>query len=346
MRVRRANSLALFFCGNDLICENYLTGRRTCLSPAYLPILAGLTDWTPRTGSLEVCATGVDPDALIDALVASHLLVEENSALADRDGDMERHWAWDVDARFFFFSTATTSFDADNERVLDQLQEKAAGMPPPSPFTSRGERTLFLPPAEPLELPLGACLARRRTCRRFQGQLKLQDLATLLDWTWGKRRLVEGGALGDVLLKSSPSGGARHPIEVYVLAQRIEGAAPGTIFHYDVRDHALDRIGAISPDHHLGEICSGQKWVEDAAAVFFMTAIVSRTMWKYQQSHALRVVLMEAGHLGQTFHLACAALGLGPFTSAAFEASQVEALLGIDGIREVPLYLGAAGKPA
>lgn len=345
MRVRRAKSLALFFCGAELICENYLTGRRTSLSPAYLPILAGLTDWASRGEALDGCPSGVDVDLLIDALIAGHLLVEEDSPLADRDGDVERHWAWDVDAKFFFFSTATTSFDADNERVLEQLGKKASESPPPSPFASRGERALVLPPAEPLELPLGACLARRRTCRRFEGPLTLQDLATLLDWTWGKRQLVEGGALGDVLLKSSPSGGARHPIEVYVLAQRIDGLTPGGIFHYDVRDHALDRIGAMLPDERLAEICSGQKWVEDAGAVFLMTAILSRTMWKYQQSHALRVVLMEAGHLGQTFHLACTALGIGPFTSAAFESRKVEELLGIDGVGEVPLYLAAAGNP-
>ena len=336
----------MFFCDDELICENYLTGRRTGLSPAFLPILARLTDWASRGDALGGCPPGIDADALIDALVASHLVVEENSPLANRDGDIEREWAWDVDARFFFFSTAATSFDADNERVLEQLGKKASEQPPPSPFASRGERAVLLPSAEPLEQMLGACLARRRTCRRFDGALRLQDLATLLDWTWGKRRIVEGGALGDVLLKSSPSGGARHPIEVYVVAQRVESLTPGAIFHYDVRDHALDQIGAMAADDRLAEICSGQKWVEDAGAVFFMTAILSRTMWKYQQSHALRVVLMEAGHLGQTFHLACTALSLGPFTSAAFEADRVEELLHIDGVGEVPLYLAAAGNPA
>ena len=68
-------------------------------------------------------------------------------------------------------------------------------------------------------------------------------------------------------------------------------------------------------------------------------------MWKYEHAHALRVLLLDAGHLGQTFHLVCTALGLGPFTSAAFNALQVTEELGLDGIQEVAIYAAAVGWP-
>jgi nitroreductase len=62
-------------------------------------------------------------------------------------------------------------------------------------------------------------------------------------------------------------------------------------------------------------------------------------------ARAYRAILLEAGHLGQTFHLVATALGLGPFTSIAFHDSRLESLLGVDGIDEAALYLAAAGVP-
>jgi SagB-type dehydrogenase family enzyme len=76
-----------------------------------------------------------------------------------------------------------------------------------------------------------------------------------------------------------------------------------------------------------------------------MTAMVSRTMWKYEHSHAYRVLLLDAGHLGQTFHLACTALGLGPLTTAAINGLDVEEALGLDGIKEIVMYAAATGLP-
>jgi SagB-type dehydrogenase family enzyme len=68
-------------------------------------------------------------------------------------------------------------------------------------------------------------------------------------------------------------------------------------------------------------------------------------MWKYGHSHAYRVLLLDAGHLGQTFHLVCTAMGLGPFTTAALDGSAVELALGLDGIREIAVYAGSVGWP-
>jgi hypothetical protein len=55
---------------------------------------------------------------------------------------------------------------------------------------------------------------------------------------------------------------------------------------------------------------------------------------------------LDAGHLGQTFHLVCTSLGLGPFTFAATRNPAVEQALGIDGVNEIVLYTAAVGVPA
>jgi SagB-type dehydrogenase family enzyme len=150
--------------------------------------------------------------------------------------------------------------------------------------------------------------------------------------------------LGEYLFKASPSGGARHPIEVYPVILRVEGVEPG-VYHYSVERHALERIGDVPQAAELVHLCGGQQWIADAAVVFFMTAVVTRSMWKYASSHAYRVVLLDAGHLGQTFHLVCTNIGLAPFTTAAVRGTEIEALVGLDGVSEIVVYAAASGRP-
>lgn len=92
-------------------------------------------------------------------------------------------------------------------------------------------------------------------------------------------------------------------------------------------------------------LCANQVWTRDAAAVCFMTAVVGRSMWKYKQAQAYRVLQLDAGHLGQTFHLVCTALGLAPFTTAATDEPEIERELGIDGVNELAVYAAAFGMP-
>lgn len=53
-----------------------------------------------------------------------------------------------------------------------------------------------------------------------------------------------------------------------------------------------------------------------------MTAVVERSAWNYPNVHAYRVPHLDAGRLGQTFHLVCTELGLGPFTFATRNARE------------------------
>jgi SagB-type dehydrogenase family enzyme len=77
-----------------------------------------------------------------------------------------------------------------------------------------------------------------------------------------------------------------------------------------------------------------------------MTAVVARTMWKYPHPRAYRVVLLDAGHLAQTFCLTATRMGLAPFTTAALKDSLIEKDLGIDGVSESVLYVAGVGEPA
>ena len=193
---------------------------------------------------------------------------------------------------------------------------------------------------------LGRALDARRTVRDFSRRpVPLEDLAILVRGTWGQTGWLDGGALGPLVIKRSPSAGALHPIECYVFAFNVSGLAQG-LYHYDVASGGLRLLRRGDFRAAAVAAASGQRWVGRAAFVCIMTAMFSRTLWKYDDEVAFKVLWLDAGHLAQTFCLLATSRGLGPFTTAAIQDSYIEKLIGLDGVAEFPVYLCGAGMPA
>lgn len=299
-------------------------------------------------GILDALTEPAAVDALAPAkkLVEQDLLVVEGSDLDVADAAVDT-WKWRQDARFFHFSTQHAVFETSVSKQGEDLRARAAAVPPPSPFKSYdvADRVALdeAPPAAGHDV--WDVLARRRTVRELiREPITFRQLSAVVRWTWGASRVVEDPGVGTHLLKTSPSGGARHPIEVYPLVMRVEGVRPG-IYHYAVETNELELLREGYLEDLAMEICAGQPWIGDSAVVFFMTAVLERSMWKYDHSRTYRILLMDAGHLGQTFHLVCTALGLGPLTTAATNDLLLQEVLGIDGAAEIPLYVAAVGRP-
>lgn len=192
---------------------------------------------------------------------------------------------------------------------------------------------------------LRGVLQARRTVREFsRSPVPFQAFSEILRGTWGISGYLHAGALGRLLAKTSPSAGARHPIECYVLAWNVVDLRPG-LYHYDIGSDELRRLKSGDLRQTAVKAASGQRYVAGAAFFCIMTAVFARTLWKYELENAYRVVWLDAGHLVQTFCLLATSLGLGPFQTAAIQDSYVEKLLGIDGVKEFPVYLCGAGVP-
>jgi hypothetical protein len=76
-----------------------------------------------------------------------------------------------------------------------------------------------------------------------------------------------------------------------------------------------------------------------------MCPVFTRATWRGPGNRAYRTALIDAGHLGSTFALVSTALGLSPFTTMAFNEKGMENLLGLDGVRECPIYVAGVGIP-
>jgi SagB-type dehydrogenase family enzyme len=184
----------------------------------------------------------------------------------------------------------------------------------------------------------------RRTWRRYSPQpVTLDELAAILALSAGVQHWVDGGDV-TIPLKTSPSGGARHATECYVVARDVKGLRKG-IYHYAPARHALTRIGKAVSIRRMQSYVPGSEYFAKASAMVFFTAVFARILWRYPYARAYRAALIESGHVCQTFLLAATKLGLAPFSVMALADSAIERDLGIDGISESVLYAAGVGRP-
>jgi SagB-type dehydrogenase family enzyme len=190
-------------------------------------------------------------------------------------------------------------------------------------------------------------LLGRRTWRGFgRRAISRKHLGALLHLTFGAQMSGTAASGAEVLFKTSPSGGARHPIEAYVMVLHAAGIKPG-IYHYAPRTGRLHIVRRGATRAEAVDYLAGQTWFGGAAAIVFMTAVLPRVWWRYDHPRAYRAVLLEAGHVCQTFCLAATWLGLAPFCTMALEDSRIERELGVDGVEEVLVYAAGVGsRPA
>lgn len=162
----------------------------------------------------------------------------------------------------------------------------------------------------------------------------------------GMEELAPGAV---ALKKSRPSGGGLHPIEAYVIVQRVDGLAPG-LYHCNVRAHALDRLRQLKPGA-LRELSvtavAGQKYFADVPAMVVMAARFERSMWKYRNHPKVyRAILLEAGRISQNLHLTATEMNLGAFVTAAINEVEIEQAFGLEPMAEGPLCVCGFGARA
>jgi SagB-type dehydrogenase family enzyme len=346
---RRSPFLVSYWSGGDLIFENYATGKGTTAAPLTTEVLHHFSDWL-SIDTLEQRLPQFSPASLRAAVaqLERHSLLQRSGRKPDpleRSMEMWKHW--NPAAGFFHFTGRDLPFTANlvrTHRYMKELTHEKA-MPLPVKRYPRAAKTRLLAERETGEFP--RVLTSRRTWRRFApGRLSFADLSTLLGLTFGVREWADVPPLGKFAVKTSPSGGALHPIEAYLVVREVE-SVPAGIYHYDASRHQLERLRRGMTRNRMSDYVVGQRWLSDACAFVVMTGVFTRTQWKYRYPRAYRVVLTEAGHLCQTFCLTATWLGLAPFCTMALADSMIDRDLGIDGVAEGSLYVAGVGiRPA
>lgn len=347
VRFRRSPHIVSFWRDRRLVFHNYASGSRVHGDPLVCELLDQFGDWrtlasvTKGRPRDEARAIG----AIVNELGRKSMLERSDRVASPSDRAMSAWSRWNPEAGFFHFSTKDTVYETDVTAAEQGLRRQARQRPMPRPVKAYRAAPKVPLPRAASEGELARVLRERRTWRHFSRRaLDLSSLSTLLELTWGVQQWRSVRGQGRVALKTSPSGGARHPIEAYVLALRVNGLPRG-LYHYRADRHVLERLAEGSTSRQAIRYCGGQAWYGPAAALVIMTAVFSREQWRYRTARAYRAVLLDAGHLCQTFCLLATSLGLAPFSTMAIAESLVERDLGIDGISESAMYVAGVGTP-
>ena len=348
--MRRTRHLALVEPGDGasptVPVRSLLTNRVHNLTLAKLGELLAFSarDWTWQV------------DRSATSLAERGLLVSDEPGdpfepLRRRDAELSE-LGWHPAAAAFHLATL---WDRPKLRIARRNQPRSPvrqppATAPPTPFYTRGGDRLELPAAS-REGELRRLLDARRTVRSFDTEqpVTASELATLLDAVWGAHARTPL-AFGDTALrKTSPSGGGLHPVEVYPVVCRVGGVPPG-VYHYLAGERTLERLSSRDEEACAGLLersTAGQWYLADADVGFVMTARFARSFWKYRHHEkAFRTILLDAGHLSQTFYLACVELGLGAYVTAALDDGELSRALNLDPLFEAPVALCGCGRPA
>jgi SagB-type dehydrogenase family enzyme len=201
-------------------------------------------------------------------------------------------------------------------------------------------RRLDLPKFGKMEtLSVMEAVAARKSVRLYSGEPMTAETLSFLLWASGGAGRIERGHV----FRTAPSAGALYPVETYLVIQSVSGIDPG-VYHYSVREHALEEIRLGQYGHDITQAALGQKMCLNAAAVFIWTAIFYRSKWKYKE-RAYRYIYLDAGHIAENLALAAVSVGLGTCQIGALFDSEVNDIVGVDGKEESVVYMSVVGHP-
>ncbi|MBV7534729.1 putative peptide maturation dehydrogenase [Duganella sp. sic0402] len=237
---------------------------------------------------------------------------------------------------------------------FDLLQAEY-GPPPPTTLEFGTEDHDVVLPA-PADGTLDKVLLNRYTCRNFDpdASLPLALAARLLQRTFGaqEQRLMSPTATAPgalALKKTSPSGGSLHPMEAYILVQRVDGVSPG-LYHYHPVRHVLQPLRTLDAEQAYKlafDAVANQHWFANAPMLVVMAARVERNFWKYRKhAKSYRALTLDAGHLSQTFYLLATEAGVSAFITAAINEIKVEQALGLDPLKHAVIAICGCGYAA
>lgn len=207
---------------------------------------------------------------------------------------------------------------------------------------------------EKMSVPFATVWSAYTHCNRLSavGQIDRGTIVDLCAIVFGQlrvRRKTIDGLPRDLLRKTSPSGGARHPTEGYVAAITVDGLEPG-FYHFAVGRRTLDLVAPLPPSPPMAMDmlfqgpyrCRSRHGFEPRAIVIF-SSMFERNMYRYREPRTFRTVFLDVGHLTATLEIVAASMGIRCYPHHGVDDSAVEDILRLRGLEEGVIYAAALG---
>ncbi|MFD0722784.1 thiopeptide-type bacteriocin biosynthesis protein [Streptomyces globosus] len=230
--------------------------------------------------------------------------------------------------------------------------------PPALPGGRRVDGEVPLPAAPLPQVSLGGALRGRRSARgALTGPLDAAELGGVL-WhahapSHESRRVLADGTERKLRHRPYPSAGALYSVRVRLLAWDVAGLPPGT-YHCAPERRSLVRLGPAPEVEAVKELSSYLARPEgdpdavgiDAAPAVLAVHLDLQLLRGRYGLRALRLGLLEAGHLAQVLQLTAGAFGLATIPLGGLQDDLAHELLGLDDLDEPVQYLLPLGRPA
>lgn len=185
------------------------------------------------------------------------------------------------------------------------------------------------------KVSLEKAIFERRSVREFRdAPLTLAEVTQLL---WAAQ-----GTTSPSGFRTVPSAGALYPLEIFVLAGKVDGLSPG-VYRYAPKNHELTLTREGDRRADLCAAALNQASIRMAPAVLVISAVYGRTTGKYGE-RGIRYVHMESGNASQNISLEAVSLGLGTVVIGAFDDNAVKSVVGMG--EEEPLLIMPVGRPS
>jgi SagB-type dehydrogenase family enzyme len=184
---------------------------------------------------------------------------------------------------------------------------------------------------------LESLLKKRQTQREFSQQvLDYKVLSHILFYSAG----IKPDSRDDIdsAKRMYPSAGARYPVEVYIVGNKVSELEEG-LYHFNVKDNKVELLLKKDLRDDMTKILNSEMGM--APLLLILTGVMSRTEVKYG-SNAYRFALIEAGHIGQNISLLSERFKLGCCAIGGFDNDKLVKLLDVTE-EELPLYVFAMG---
>lgn len=197
------------------------------------------------------------------------------------------------------------------------------------------------------KLSLKEVLEKRKSIRAYSNKhISAADLSYIL-YHSARIKNIFNSKEGTLTERPYPSGGARYPLEIYVVNNRIRDIQKG-IHYYDPLKHQL-----ILQNKNIKYQKQFNKFLFDVQyplmdrapdIVLIITAVFARTMWKYEKL-GMSLILSDLGCLYQTMYLLATEMKLAPCPIGKTEENLVKNWLNLDWLVESHVGTFLLGKP-
>lgn len=281
----------------------------------------------------------IDAKKLISSLIENNVLVKLNSNFKKIMNNF-LYWknhGWESAFKFHlitkdypFLQGTTPSYREIDKQIMEKYERISK---PPSIFK-------IYPTAKRIGLDFKNTLLSKVSFNSLftnaslrKKKLNKKDISELLYFTFGYQKIIKFHKF-DVLLKTSPSGGARHPTEAYILSLKITGI-PNGLYHYNVKENSLELLREGNFTKYIkNNIFEWKKINFEPQVVLFITSLFERNRWRYREPRTFRSIFFDIGHLLETLTLLAYGLRAKIHTGYNMNYEEIERFIGINRFKE------------